>query len=250
MIKRLPLTVAVSIASLAGLGALSPGAASAQTVQLGQTTTPVAAPACAKNTPLSDCKIILERTTAIESLSDSVINPTRVNQQGWVVAFTVGLSNLIASAKTRASIISSLDASYGGPPELALSVLSPGPHNTYTVVAQSGTYQLEPFLGQVLQQPLSLPPSFTTFTALPVVRGDVIGLTVPTWAPVLSYGLPNSQFAYRQSRRANCAKPAATQTAQTTLRTTYQYLCNEAGNRVQYTATEVVDTKVPTTSAH
>ena len=37
----------------------------------------------------------------------------------------------------------------------------------------------------------------------------MIGLTVPTWAPVLSYNLNASKFAYRQSRKANCSTPPA-----------------------------------------
>ena len=72
-------------------------------------------------------------------------------------------------------------------------MLKPGADNKYTVVAQSGTFHLIPFLGTVLDEPLSLPPTFTTFTAIPVKPGDVIGLTVPTWAPVLSYNLDREQ---------------------------------------------------------
>ncbi len=69
----------------------------------------------------------------------------------------------------------------------------------------------------MLQEPLSLPPSFTQFTALPVKAGEVIALTVPTWAPVLSYNLSTSKFSYRQSRRANCTHAAGSQTAQRTV---------------------------------
>lgn len=250
MMKRLALLSATVAAGGAALASLTPTTASAQAVELGQTTTPVAAPSCPRGVTLSNCRIVLTRTTAIQAVSDSLINPTRVNQQGWVVAFSVGLSRLSSNAKQAAAIIHGLDRSYGGNPELALTVLRPGPHNTFTAVAQSGTYQLTPFLGRVLQEPLSLPPSFTTFTALPVQRGDVIGLTVPTWAPVLTYQLPSAKFAYRQSRRANCKNPAASQTAQTKLSSTYQYLCNYPGTRVEYTATEITDTNAPRTYVH
>ena len=90
----------------------------------------------------------------------------------------------------------------------------------------------------MLQEPLSLPPTFTTMTALPVKKGEVIGLTVLTWAPVLTYNLTASKYSYRQSRRANCTNPPGTQTAQTTVDSTQQYLCNYTGTRVQYSATE------------
>lgn len=240
--------LAAALAALGALAALVPAAASAQAVELGQTTTPLAAPHCVKGDTLAECKIVLTRTTGLAATSDGVINPTRVNREGWIVSFTVGLSRLVGNAKKRAQIIKGLDAQYGGAPELALSVLKPGPNNTFTVVAQSGTYPLTPYLGQLLQQPLSIPPRFTSFTALPVIRGDVIGLTIPTWAPVLSYGLPTSAFSYRQSRRANCNNPAAAQTAQTRTGQTGTYNCYYTGTRMQYSATEITDTKEPSGS--
>jgi hypothetical protein len=242
--KTRPLAV---LAAIAGLAVLLPATASAQAVELGQTTTPIVRPVCTKGTSLANCKIVLARTTAVETSSDAVINPVRVNRQGWVVAFTVGLSRLVPNSKNRLSIIKNLDGEFGGPPELALTVLQPGKNSTYTVAAQSGTYQLLPFLGQVLQEPLSLPPKFSSFTALPVIRGDVIALTVPTWAPVLSYNLAANQFSYRQSRRANCNNPAANNTAQVKVGDSANYRCYYTGTRVEYTATEITATKVPRT---
>ena len=236
---------ALLAALLTGLAVLLPATASARIVELGQTTSPVVAPACPKNVSLKNCDIVLTRTTAVETLSDGVIEPTRVNQQGWVVAFSVGLSRLVSSKTARASIVKGLDSRFGGGPEIALTVLKPGGDNTYTVAAESRPFPLTSFLGQVLQEPLAQPPSFSAFTALPVFRGDIIGITIPTWAPVLSLDLPANQFSYRQSRRANCNHTAAGQTAQTRVGGSAQYGCYYANTRVQYTATEIVDAKVP-----
>jgi len=247
MTTRLTPLFALIAAALAGLAVLMPAAASAQTVQLGQTTTPLSAPACPKQSSLANCHIVLTRTTALQMMSDAVINPMRVNQQGWIVSFTVGLSRLVAKPSERAGIIKGLNSRYGGAPELAVSVLQPEPGNTYKLVAQSGVYDLTPFLGQLLQQPMSVPPRFSSFTALPVLRGDVVALTVPTWAPVLALDLPGSQFSYRQSRRANCNNPASAQTAQTHIGASATFGCYYAGTRLEYGATEVLDTKVPKT---
>jgi hypothetical protein len=247
MTTRFTPLLATIAAALAGLAVLLPAAASARTVQIGQTTTPLSAPACPKQSSLANCHIVLTRTTALQMMSDSVINPMRVNQQGWIVSFTVGLSRLVAKPKERAGIIKGLDSRYGGAPELAISVLAPEPGNTYKLVAQSGVYNLTPFLGQLLQQPMSAPPRFSSFTALPVLRGDVVALTVPTWAPVLALDLPGSQFSYRQSRRANCNNPASAQTAQTHVSASATYGCYYAGTRLEYGATEVLDTKAPKT---
>jgi len=245
MMKRFPLAIAASVTALA---LVAPGAASAEIDELGQTTsTPVVAPSCPTNVPAAQCEIILTRTTAIQSVTNSMTNPTKVTKAGWIVAFTVGLSKLSSNAKTELGFVHGLDTGYGGTPQVALSVLKPGTNNKYTVVAQSGTYHLIPFLGQVLQEPLSLPPTFTTLTALPVKPGDVIGLTVPTWAPVLTYNLTASKYSYRQSRTANCTHAAASQTAQTTVGATATYLCNYTGTRVQYSATEIVNQPYPKT---
>ncbi|MGI8712360.1 MAG: hypothetical protein ACR2NR_04105 [Solirubrobacteraceae bacterium] len=230
--------------------AVAPGIASAKIVELGQTTTPIAAPACPKGAALSQCRIILVHTTVVQTVADGVTDPVTVKQAGWVVAFTVGLSNLSPSAKIEHQLLHSLDSGYGGTPQVVLTVLRPGPKHSYTVVSQSGTFHLIPFLGQVLQQPLSLPPTFKTLTPLAVKPGDVIGLTVPTWAPVLSYNLSLPKFGYRQSRKANCTNPAASQTAQTKIGSSTSYLCSYSGTRVQYSATEIVNQSYPKQYVH
>jgi hypothetical protein len=243
--KRFSLAIAV------GLGALClivPGIASAQIVELGQTSSsPLASPACPTGVALADCLIVLTRTTAVQTETNGLLNPTKVTKDGWIVAFSVGLSKLTSDTKTELGLLKGLDAKYGGPPQLVLSVLQPGPKNSYKVVAQSATFHVLPFLGQVIQEPLSLPPTFTTMTPLRVAKGDVLGLTVLTWAPVLTYNLTANKYSYRQSRKANCTHAAASQTAQSTVGASQQYLCNYTGTRVQYSATEVVNQPYPKT---
>jgi hypothetical protein len=246
MIKRFSLVTAALLAVLV----TSPASALATIVELGQTKTPIAAPSCPKGVSPSQCFIILTRTTAIQSVSDGVSYPTKVKKAGWIVAFTLGLSNLSTSSTTEHSYLHTLDTAYGGTPQIALTVLKPGPSNRYTVAAQSATFRLIPFLGQVLQEPLSLPPNFTSFTALPVKPGEVVGVSVPTWAPVLSYNLSTTKFAYRQSRMGNCKNAAGTQTAQQTVGATTRYLCNYTGTRVEYSATEVLNTPYPKSYVH
>jgi hypothetical protein len=252
MLKRFtPLHALICLAPVALLAALLaaalalPTAASAAVVQIGQTKTPLTAPACPKGTSTSSCRIVLERTTAIQTKSDGVSTPTVIKQDGWIVAFTVGLSSLSTNAKTVHSLLHGLDTAYGGVPQLALTVLKPGAKNTWTVQAQSGNYHLIPFLGQVLTEPLSLPPKFSAFTALPVAKGDVLALTVPTWAPILTYNLSTTQFAYAQSRSQNCDAAATSQTAQTKVGSSQAYGCAYTGTRVQYSATEVTNVPYP-----
>jgi hypothetical protein len=243
--KRFSLAIA---AGLSALCLIAPGVASAEIVELGQTSSsPVAEPACPSGVSLAQCVIVLTHTTAVQTETSGVLNPTKVTKDGWIVAFTVGLSNLTSDATTELNLLKGLDAKWGGPPQLVLTVLKPAPKNKYTVVAQSATFHVLPFLGSVLQEPLSLPPTFTTLTALPVKKGEVVGLTAVTWAPVLTYNLTANKYSYRQSRRANCTHAPGTQTAQTTVGASQQYLCSYTGTRVQYSATEIVNQPYPKT---
>src|SRR5579859_4877448 len=226
MMKPFSLVTAALIATFL---ALVPATAAAKIIELGQTPTPIAAPTCPQGVSPSQCFIILTRTTAIQTASDGVSYPTTIKKSGWIVAFTVGLSNLSSNATTERNYLHTLDSAYGGPPQLELTVLKTAPKNKYTVVEQSGIYHVTPFLGQVLQEPLSLPPTFATLTALPVKAGEVLALTVPTWAPVLTYNLSPSKFVYRQSRMTNCKNAAGSETAQETVGQSTRYLCEYPG---------------------
>ncbi|MGH3261200.1 MAG: hypothetical protein ACRDNS_04305, partial [Trebonia sp.] len=123
----------LSIAVAAGLaiGALvAPGAASAQIVELGATSSaPIIKPSCPTNVPADQCLIVLTRTTALQTVTSGVINPTKVKQAGWIVAFTIGLSNLSSDANTELGFLKGLDLKYHGTPQVALSVLKPGKHH-------------------------------------------------------------------------------------------------------------------------
>ncbi|MGH2856673.1 MAG: hypothetical protein ACRDMJ_04225 [Solirubrobacteraceae bacterium] len=242
------LTAGALVAGLLFGGMAAATDASAQIVELGAVkSAPIVSPNCPTGASAASCSIVLERTSAVQTVTNGVIGSTQVTKAGWIVAFTLGLSNLSSDAKTELSYIHGLDVSYGGTPQIALAVLKPGGHNKYTVVAQSGTYHLIPFLGQVLQQPMSLPSTFSTFTALPVKPGEVIGVTVPTWAPILAYNLTATKYSYRQSRASGCTQATKVQTAQLTVGASATYGCEYPGTRVEYSATEVVNQPYPKT---
>ena len=245
--KRISLVTA--LAATLGL-ALASAPASAQIVELGSTATPLVAPACPRGVSPANCFIILTRTTALQTVSDGVSFPTKVTKAGWIVAFTVGLSRLSTNASTERSYLHVLDQAYGGTPRLALTVLKPGPNHRFTVAAQTPIFHVLPYLGGLVELPLSLPPTFSQFSAIPVVPGELVALSVPTWAPVLSYNLSASKFAYRQSRGSNCKNAAPTETAQLTLGASAQYLCNYATTRVEYAATEITNQPYPKTYVH
>ncbi|MGO9053296.1 MAG: hypothetical protein ACLQID_15180 [Streptosporangiaceae bacterium] len=215
------------------LTALLPAAASAATVDLGQTSSAVTAPVCPAGVSPANCTIVLTQVTAMSTVRDGVPYPSTVKKAGIVVALTIGVSALSSNASTAKSDVSNLDAHYGGPAEAELAVLRSANSKIkrWEVVAQSPPFDLEPFLGQVVQFPLAAP--------LPVVPGEVIGVTVPTWAPILSFALtPATKFAYQQSRATGCTTTPLG-FAQGAIGASVQYGCGYTGTRVEYTATEI-----------
>ena len=101
----------------------------------------------------------------------------------------------------------------------------------WKVVGESPAFHVQPYLGQVAQFPLT--------TSLPVLPGDVVALTTPTWAPVLSISLNSKKFAWRQSRSTACGIPSAASVQSPGQTATYG--CNYPGTRVEYSATEVTN---------
>jgi hypothetical protein len=213
-------------------------AASAQllggSVQLGATRSPVVAPVCPPKVSSSSCTIILTRVTALETARDGASYPTRVTSPGQITDFTVGLSQLSSNKSTQSSYISYLNSTYGGPTQVGITVLKPArgkkSQNHWVVVGQSRIYHVQSYLGSVVQVPLASPVA--------VKPGDVIALTTPTWAPVLTIDVNSKQFAYRQSRVYNCSSPPKTSQAQLTWGEKTDYNCNYPGTRLEYSATE------------
>jgi hypothetical protein len=224
--------LAFSVAAVAALAV--PSIASATIVEVGETATPVVAPTCPAGVSSSNCKIVLTRVTALETLSDGHTYPTTIKHAGEIVALTLGISSISSNSKTRKADITYLDKTYGGAPRAEVTVLRAyGPRSKYgwQVAANSNSIALQNYLGQVAQFPLTKP--------LAVVKGERIALTVPTWAPVLSFDLASSKFAYRQSRVTNCARPPGAPQAQLKIGEIAHYKCNYTGTRTEYTVTEI-----------
>jgi hypothetical protein len=226
----------LTVAAIAVATAVVPASASASVIELGATATPLVAPACPKGVSASACTIILTQVTALETIRDNIAYPTTVKKAGRIVAFTVGLSRLDANRTTARADIHFLDQTYGGTTRAAITVLKPvgsKSNRRWAVAAESPVFHLQPYLGQVVQLPL--------VTSLPVAPGEVVALTVPTWAPVLSILVSSKQFAYRDSRTANCFSSSPPPTTQLTVGQSAQFLCNYPGTRVEYSATEVTN---------
>ena len=210
------------------------------TLQFGAPKTAIKPPACPAGVAPQNCLIVMTRSTALETTTDGVTSPMKVNKAGEIVSFTIGLAQLSTNPKTAATYIKNLNSLYGGAAEAQLTVLKYANNKKWTVVAEGPLVKLQPYLGYIVQFPLTKP--------IPVKSGESIALTVPTWAPILSYKLTSSLYSYRQSRNSNCGKPAPTQSAQLTLNETTLYGCFYPGTRVEYGATVLTNPVAPSTT--
>ncbi len=234
------------LAALVAAAVVLPAAASAQEVQLGVTTSPLISPTCPAGATSTQCTILLTEVTAYATLRDGVKSPLQVTQSGVISSFSVGLTS---RTTITSAVLKSQDSKYGGSPEVQLTVLRPvgtTANPAYRVVAQSAVFNVLNQLGQVAEFPLVMP--------LPVVRGEVVALTVPTWAPVLSIELDTSKFSYSQSRAkstttsgtsstSSCNATAKVDLSQITIGALSNYTCNYPGSRIEYSALEIVTPK-------
>ena len=104
----------------------------------------------------------------------------------------------------------------------------PKPNLTYKLLAESPLIKLQPYFGKTAQFPLP--------TSIPVKKGYIVALAVPSWAPALALGF-GKDTSWRASRSKSECSSTSTQTTQTTPGTTAQYYCLYQTARLTYSAT-------------
>lgn len=196
--------------------ALIPASASAKVIEIGATPTQ-AVPAC----PAAPC-LAVSRTTGYQAKVGENRGLMTVPANGRIVAWTIGLS------KPNAAQVKFFTSQLGGPAQAGITVLKVGKYLRDTVKAQGPLVSLAPYFGSFAQFPLA--------TAIPVLKGDLIALTVPTWAPALQVGL-TGDTSWRASRPRNKCKDNKTQTAQLNVGDKEQYYCLYRTARLVYSAT-------------
>jgi len=198
--------------------ALVPAAASARIVEVGQAPTE-AVPTC----PASPC-LAVSRTTGYQAkVVDSRAHYV-IPADGRIVAVSIRLG---APNKRQ---INFFEDNFGKA-SAGLSIIRRGDRLFGRVVAASPVYQLGDYFGQTVQFPLD--------RALSVEKGNIIGLTVPTWAPALST-LTEDGSSWRASRGLKSCDDTDRQTAQTSVGALTQYRCLYRA-RLTYTATLITN---------
>src|SRR5271170_5887738 len=215
--RRIPIAVLASFALALALPALAP--ATLTEVGVIGATTPATVPSC----PAAQCEA-LSRTTGFQVKVGSERNVLSAPRAGTIVAWTITLGN------PNASQIKYFNANEGGPAEAGIAILAPQrkPNLTYKLIAQSPLVKLQPYFGKTAQFPLE--------TTIPIKKGYVVALTVPSWAPALALGFGNDT-SWRASRPKSGCTSTSSQTSQTVVGSAVQYFCLYHTARLTYSAT-------------
>jgi hypothetical protein len=215
-------TIVAAGVALAALACAAP--ASARVIEVG------AAPPEATPTCPSDPCLAVSRTTGYQAKVVDSRSAYVIPRNGRIVAWTISLGNPDDRQ------IEYFTSSYGQS-SASVTILRRGKHLYHRVLAQTPLQRLQPYFGRKVQFPLE--------TSIPVRRGNVLALTVPTWAPALGLGLGRDSV-WRASRDADACDDTQTQSAQTGLQDLTPYRCLYRTARLTYSVTLVTAPK-PTT---
>ena len=210
--------LAVLAASTAVL--VIPASAPAKVVEIGETPT-AAVPSC----PGKPC-LAVSKTTGYQAKVGDDRGLMLVPSKGRIVAWTIAL------AKPSDPQIKFFETNYGGPAQAGLTILRPGKYLHDVVKASGPLVPLTNYFGGVAQFPLE--------TSIPVRKGDLVALTVPTWVPALQVGLPGDT-SWRAARGRNKCKAYSTQTSQLNKGDKAQYYCLYRTARLAYSATLITN---------
>ncbi len=227
MKRILPATVA-SLALLLALPVVAPATLTevgvippTTTPAIPPATTPATVPSC----PATPC-LAVSRTTGFQVKVGKTHNLLSAPHEGTIVAWTIMLG------KPNATQVKFFDTNEGGAASAGIAILRAQrkPNLTYKLIAQSPIVPLKAYFGQSAQFPLA--------TTIPVKKGDIVALTVPTWAPALALGFGNDT-SWRASRSKSQCTTTSAQTTHTQIGSPVQYFCLYRTARLTYSATLV-----------
>jgi hypothetical protein len=232
---RLRLTLAALVAAAVVLAAAAP--AGAGIVQLGAAPDRMKPGCQGKAIPdaqeQATCRVIT-KTTAYQAANGSKKAPVVVKRRGWIVALSLRLGNPDKDE------IHFFNTNYGGTPRVGVAVLRPvkGQRLHRELVAQGPLIHVQPYFGGV--------SDFALRTPLRVRAGDYVGITVPTWAPLIAVNQAQtySWRASRQRKKQCNSKFLLTRATQIgALGDEKLFACSYETARLTYTATEVTTPK-------
>jgi hypothetical protein len=223
---------------------VAPGAADSaplRVIVLGQTpeTPPPACPGKTVNgNPVIFCKVE-GHVTGFQVSADGVAKPYEAPFEGKVVAWSITLSKpSTKETETTADEVGFFNEFLGSPAQARISILRPvGKSNPpkYKLVRQSPTETLTPYFGTT--------PIFVLDHPLVVLKGQIVALTVPTWAPMFAINVsPEDKWRGSRSKsQDHCISKEDIKNGrpQQAIGSTKTYGCFYSEARLLYTATVV-----------
>jgi hypothetical protein len=224
------------------LAATWPGSADSAPVRvvvLGQTasTPPPSCPGkIVAEVPVIPCRVE-GHVTGFQATASGVEQPYEAPFDGKVVAWSITLSRPSRKqTKTTANEVGFFDGLLGSPSEARIGILRPVEGSKppqFTLVRQSPIQILNQYFGSKVVFSLDHP--------LTVLQGQIVALTVPTWAPMFAFNV-SGENTWRGSRKAqHCVKAEDIQNGhpQQVVGKTKTYGCSYSKARLLYTATLV-----------
>ncbi len=241
-LHRLGILVAVAVFAVALAVALGTGAAGAapRVVVLGAATP--ATPSCPDN-----CQAV-GKTTGFQTAITGQRNPFVVPFRGRIVAWSIKTgapSTKPNPNNDNQSDMEFFNKTFGGTPKARIAVLKPIQKQIkvgkpiYKLKNQSPVEELSDFLGQTT--------TFTLDVPLRVKPGQIVALSVPTWAPAFAINqAANTKWqASRKKEKCTNTEDILAGTPQEAIGTLRSYGCVYKTARLLYSATVVADPNQP-----
>ncbi len=221
------------------VAAVAPGNADSaplRVVVLGQTseTPPASCPGkIVNNVEITPCRVE-GHVTGFQAIAGGVARPYEAPFEGKIVAWSITLAKpSTVETPTTSDEVGFFDEFLGRPSEARIGVLRPVEGSKpprYTLVRQSPLEVLNPYFGST--------PFFALDHPLSVLKGQVVALTVPTWAPMFAFNV-EANNTWRGSRLPeHCASKEDIQSGhpQQVVGKTKTYGCYYSNARLLYTA--------------
>jgi hypothetical protein len=236
--------VAAAACLLAALvAALAPGDADSaplRVVVLGQTaeTPPASCPGKVVNgnEEITPCRVE-GHVTGFQAVAGGIARPYEAPFEGKIIAWSITLAKpSTVESSTTSNEVGFFDEFLGSPSEARIGILRPVEGSKppqYTLVRQSPLEVLNPYFGST--------PVFALEHPLTVLKGQIVALTVPTWAPMFAFNV-DAENTWRGSRLPeHCASKEDIQGGhpQQGVGKTKTYGCYYSNARLLYTATLV-----------
>jgi hypothetical protein len=218
MSRRTPI-VALALALVA---LMIPAGAEAVLVTLTAPPDPGATASC-PGTPTTPCTVV-SRTTAMQVQVGDTPTPFKVTTAGRLVGWEITLSSPTASQ------IRYFDVNEHGGAEAAIAVIRQVRGLDYRLIYESRPVRLGPYFGRTA--------TFALPSSIAVTPGDVVALSVPTWAPALEL-TAGRKSAWRASRGRSQCNAVTVETAQTSPGAVGEYYCIYRTALIDYGAIEI-----------